>query len=240
MSYDLNLATVCNHRIYKEPITLESDRRTLRLSKPLASSNIDLYASDDQVAKASYIIIYDSSQPDQSNLSRMIVLKDKWKSTEDYFEASYVTINNYCPKCAGLGNIDDIGYDTKGNLLLNRNEKLLLQNVEKYTVTEVQSNPFHLFIGTSLVSLLGQKISNQTYITTKIIQEISSTLQVLKDMQKQYMAAGRTMTPGEILDVVESVKVLFDTNDPTILRADVAVRALSGRTVNYSQFMKIS
>lgn len=240
MSYDLVLATVCDHRIYKERVTLESDRKTMRLSKPMASSNLDVYASDDIVSKTSYIIIDDPVETTGVNVNRMVYLKEKWKSPEDFFDINYVTLKNFCPKCAGNDQIDDISYDIQGNLNLVRNERLLLQNVEKFTITELQSNPFHLFVGTGLVKLIGQRVSNQSYITTKVTQEISTTLQVFKDLQRQYVAAGRTMTPGESLDVIESVKVIFDAQDPSILRADVAIRAKSGRTVNFSQFMKIA
>jgi hypothetical protein len=161
MSFDLNLNTACNHKIFRELVTLEDDLRSLRVQKPLAASNVDVYASDNFIPKSNYIIIYDSltlsiQQP------RMIYLKKKWKSTEDFFEISYVTLKGFCPKCVGLGEIDDISYDVRGGLLSIRDENLLLQNMEKFTVTNLQSNPFHLFIGTSLVKLLGQKIGDMS------------------------------------------------------------------------------
>jgi hypothetical protein len=109
MSFDLYLATVCNHRIYKESITLDTDRVSLRLSKPLASSNLELYASDNLVPKSEYSITFDPKTI-YVNQPRMIILKKKWKSTEDYFEATYVTLKGFCPKCAGLDKIDDVSY----------------------------------------------------------------------------------------------------------------------------------
>ena len=123
-------------------------------------------------------------------------------------------------------------------------------NCDKYNMWDVKrpntwyctakGQLWRVVIDDSLTGSRAEAIFTFPNTQPKVIQEISSTLQVLKDMQNQYMSAGRTMTPGETLDVVESVKVAFDTNDPTILRADVAVRALSGRTVNYSQFLKIA
>lgn len=240
MSYDLNIATVCDHKVYREPVSLASDRKTIKFTKPLASSNLDLYASDDLVPKTEYTILFDSAQPPQSKTNKMIVFRNKWKAVEDYFEISYQTLSPYCPKCVGMDQIDDISYDIRGNLLLNRNESLLLQNVEKFTVTDLQSNAFHPFIGTGLVGLLGQRITNQAYITSKVTQEITSTLTVFQDLQRQYMSAGRTMTVGEILDAILSIKVNFDAADPSILRADIAIRARSGKTVNFSQFLKIA
>lgn len=238
MSYDLNISTVCNHKVYRELVSLGADRRSLRISKPLSSSNLEVFASDNLISKTKYTIIYD---PETLTVQqpRMIYLKDKWKSVEDYFEVTYVTLKGFCPKCIGLGQLDDINYDIKGDLLKVRNEKLLLQNLEKFTVTEIGSNPFHSFIGTSLINLLGQRISDTSFIATKITQEINTTLEVLKSLQDQYRFAERVVTKGELLDKVEDIKVRFDEDDPTIIRTDVTVRAKSGQSVDFTQYMQL-
>jgi hypothetical protein len=237
MSFDLNLNTVCNHRIYREVTELDTDLRSLRLSQPLAASNVEVFASNNPIPESYYKIIYD---PQTLNIQqpRLIFLNKKWRALEDYFEVNYVTLTGFCPKCIGLSQLDDISYDVRGSLYCVRNEKLLLQNMEKFTVTEVKSNPFHLFVGTSLVSMLGQKIRDMSYISAKITQEINTTLNILKDLQSQYQYTGRPVTSGEILDQVLSVKVNFDKQDPTILRVDVDARAQSGQSVYYSQYLK--
>lgn len=239
MSFDLNLATVCNHRIHKELVTLESDRRSLRVNQPIASSNVGVYASDNLLPKNMYILIFD---PETINIQqpRMIYLNKPWKSVEDYFEVTYVTLAGFCPKCVGVDKIDDISYDVRGHLLTIRNEGLLLQNMEKFTVTELESNPFHTFIGTTLIKLLGQKITDTTFLSAKITQEVSSTLNVLKDLQRQLQYTNRPITDGELLDTVSDVKVSFDNNDPTIIRTDVTAKAVSGKTVSYSQYLRIN
>jgi hypothetical protein len=239
MSFDLNLETVCDHRIYKEPTTLASDRQSIRVGSPIASSGVEVFASDSVVPKTYYILILDPTQL-VINQARMIYLKKKWKSVEDFWNISYVTLSNFCPKCVGFNTLNDISYDIRGNLLTIRNEPLLLQNLEKFTVTELQTNPFQVFIGTNLVKLIGQKISDPSYISSRVTQEITSTLQVLKDLQSQYTATGRSVTNGELLNSVDSVKVNFDENDPTILRADVTVTAKSGRSVSFSQFLQVA
>jgi len=101
MSFDLNLQTVCNHRIDKELVTLDTDRQSLRASRPIAASNVVLFASGDAVSNSLYSVIYDS-QATLSNQSRKISLKKKWNSIEDFFELSYITISGFCPKCVGL------------------------------------------------------------------------------------------------------------------------------------------
>ncbi len=238
MSYDLNITAVCDHRIYRELVTLEDDRRSIRLSKPLSSSNIDLYASENLVPKTAYTIIYDPLTT-TINQPRMIYLKNRWRQTEDYFEVVYITFKGFCPKCAGLEVIDDVQYDIRGHLKQIRNENLLLQNLEKFTVTEIQSNAFHTFIGTSLTKLLGQRITDVSFISSKVTQEINSTLEVLKSLQDQYVSTGRVTTDGELFDTIESVRVRFDESDPTILRTDVTVLAKSGQNVDFTQYLQL-
>lgn len=238
MSFDLKIQTVCDHKVYLEPVTLASDLRSLNVTKPLAASKVAIYASNDLVPASSYIIKVDPTTV--STKQRMIYLNKKWKSPEDYFEVTYYTISTYCPKCAGLNIINDIQYNVKGDYLLIRNENLLLQNLEKFTVTEIQSNPFHTFIGTALVKLLGSRVTDTAYITAKITQQIAGTLDSLKSLQEQYRLTGRLVTDGELLDIVENIVVRFDASDPTILRADITARAVSGKTVEYSQFLQLS
>jgi len=238
MSYDLNITTVCDHRIYRELVVLEDDRRSIRLAKPLSSSNLSLFASEDLVPKTAYTIIYDP-QTLTINQPRMIYLKNRWKMVEDYFEVNYVTLKGFCPKCAGLEVIDDIQYDIRGQALKIRDENLLLQNLEKFTVTEIQSNAFHTFIGTSLSKLLGQRITDTSFIASKITQEINTTLDVLRSLQEQYSSTGRTVTSGELFDTIEDVKVRFDPDDPTIIRTDVTVLAQSGRNVDFTQYLQL-
>ena len=239
MSFDLNLQTVCNHKIYKERVTLGDDRRSLRLSSPLSSAFLDVFASDDVVPKPYYSIVSDPEAIDTYQ-NRMVLLKKKWRSVEDYFDVSYVTVKSYCPKCAGLEVIDDISMNVRGDLYTIRNENLLMQNLEKFTVTELQSNPFQVFVGTNLVKLIGQKMVDTSYLTSRITTEVTGTLQVLKSLQTQYKAAGRVVTNGELLDSINSVKVSFDNIDPSILHVDVSVRAVSGKSVDYTQLLKVA
>ena len=240
MSFDLNLNTVCDHRIDKEAVTLGTDRRSIIASKPIASSNVSVFASNELVSKALYNLVLDPTQNIPINQSRKVYLTFKWRSVEDYFELSYNTISGYCPKCVGLNNINDVSYTIEGNFYTIRNEPLLLQNLEKFTVTELQSNPFQLFIGTSLVLLLGQRVTDTSYISTRITQEINNTLQTLKSLQTNLTYAKRAVTSGELLDKVVTIKVNFDTNDPSILRALIVAQAQSGKTVTFTQFLKVA
>jgi hypothetical protein len=239
MSFDLNLATVCNHNVFRELAVMDSDRRTLRMQKPLSSSvGVQVYASDNLIPKTMYSIIYDPSST-ASNQARMVSFKDKWPSPTDYFEITYITLSTYCSKCVNLKVIDDISYDVRGQMATNRNENLLLQNLEKWTVTQINSNPFHSFIGSGLIQLIGQRVLDVDFLSARISQEITSSLGRFQDMQGQYRLTGRPMSEGETLETVENIQVKFDDNDQTILRVDVTVTARSGQPLQFTQFLRL-
>jgi len=209
------------------------------VAKPIATTaNVAVYASFDFVSSSLYTIV-DDSVTLASYPPKMVFFVRKWRSVEDYFEVSYNTVKEWCPKCVGLGFLDDISYDVRGQFAISRDERLLVQNLEKFTVTELGSNAFHTFIGTNIVTLIGQRIYDFDFLTSQITQEIYATLAKFKDMQQQYAQTGRVLTKGEQLDQIKDVKVTQDTNDPTIVRVVVTATALSGKPVSYTQYMRL-
>lgn len=239
MSFDLNLTTLCDHRIFRELTVIDTDFKTIRLESPMGSTNnVIIYVTDNLLPSNLYEIVDDPDQIDV-NRAKMIVFKDKWRSPSDYFEVTYNTIPSYCTKCVGSNYLDDLSYNVRGELLEQRNERLLMQNVEKFVVTRINSNPFQTFIGTGLVGLIGSRITNVNFLITQITSEISRTLQKLQDLQSQYQLTGRTLTSGEILQSVDDISVIQDVNDPTVLRATVKVTAQSGQSVEFTQVLKL-
>lgn len=238
MSFDIKLETVCNHRIFRELVTLASDRRSIRVAQPITSTNnVEVYASNNLIPNTMYNIVRDPEAVDTPQ-NRMIFLNYKWKAVKDYFEISYTTLGSYCPKCAGLNIINDISYNIKGDLITLTDERLLLQNLEKFVVTEKGSNSLQPAIGTYLFQLVGQKINDGSYLTSKITQQINATLATLKSMQQQYQASGRPVTSGELLMSVNNINVSVDSADPEILRVDISATAQSGKPVYLTQYMR--
>lgn len=240
MSFDLNLSTTCNHLIFRELARMDDDRHAVRVKKPISSNRtVKVWANDEVVPSSMYTIVGDTETVEILQ-PKMIQFKEKWRSPRDRFEISYVTLRSYCPKCVGLEVLDDISYTVRGRLKEVRDETLLLQNLEKFVVTEALSNPFHSYIGSSLVTFLGQKISDFDFLTSKITQEINASLTKFMDLQEQYRLTGRIVSDGEILDSVDNIEVLQDGEDPTVLRANVDVRSRAGKSVQFSQELRIA
>jgi hypothetical protein len=169
----------------------------------------------------------------------MILLNNRWKSPSDYFEVTYTTLPTYCSKCIGSSYLDDISYNVQGDLQTLRDEALLMQNVEKFVVTRINSNTFHTFIGTNLDGLIGSRISSVDFLTSQMITEVSKTLQKFQDLQSQYRTTNRPMTQGEILQTINSVTANQDTNDPSIFYINVSVTAASGKTLQFTQLLRM-
>jgi hypothetical protein len=238
MSFDLNLTTPCDHLVFRELTVLDNDARTIHFEKPVAvTSTVQVFAADNLLPSSLYNIVEDKT--DLLHQASVIKFSDKWRSPTDYFEISYTTIPTYCSKCAGNKFIDDISYDVRGDLLTVRNEKLLMQSVEKFTVTRINSNPFHPFVGTGLIGLIGTRVTNPSFLVSQITAEESKTLQKLQDLQSQYQLTGREVTEGEMLQSIDNIQVTQDQDDPTILRMDVTVTAQSGQTVEFTQYLKV-
>lgn len=236
MSFDLNLATPCNHLVYRELSPIGTDRKTLKMLKPVAiTATIQVFATDNLIPASMYEIRNNVAD----NQEKVIVFRKLWRSPSDYFEVNYQTVSSYCSKCSGSKYLDDIQWDIRGNLQVLRDERLLMQNVEKWVITRINSNPFHTFIGNGLVDLIGTKINNVLFISGQIKTEITRSLQKFQDMQAQYKQTGRAITDGETLQSIQNVTVRQDANDPTVMQADVTVTAASGKTVEFSQLIRM-
>lgn len=238
MSFDLNLTPLCDHKVFRELDLIDTDRKTIRLASPLASNTVSIYAVDNLVPSSMYEIVNDPNEIDV-NRNKVIFFKDKWKSPSDYFEITYWTLPTFCTKCVGTKYLDDMFFNVRGELSEQRNEYLLMQNVEKWVVTTINSNPFHTYIGTDLIGLIGTRVTNSSFLVTQITAEISRALSKFKDIQSQYQLTGRVVTSGEMLLSVDDITVTQDVVDPTTFRANVTVTAQSGQTVQFTQILRL-
>ncbi|MBD3260238.1 MAG: hypothetical protein GF334_00945 [Candidatus Altiarchaeales archaeon] len=239
MSIDIKLQNACDHRINWIRSELETDRKTIFLSYPIASTaSFKLRINNVVLPKSSYGF----SNSEESTVvepTRYVSLKKKSKLNDPIIEAQYTTFLDYCPKCVGLRYIDDLTYDKSGDLNTVRNEYLLVQNVEKRVITELGSNVFHENMGTNLHSLVNQKILDFDLIRNQITDQIITSLNRLKESQRTLLASRREVSDGELLDKIGEV-IVERAEDPTILRVTVTFTARSGRTLEYTQFLELS
>lgn len=240
MSFDLKIQNSCDHKINWEVEAIDDDRRQVSLNYPVGSvssfmlriDNVDIDSSNYQVLKSTSEI---TIQP-----TNYVLLNERIKNYNPFIEATYTTLSSYCPKCSGIKYLNDIKYDLNGDVIKARDEYLLVQTVEKYIVTELGSNTFHTWLGTSLHSLIGSKIFDFNLIKTKILTQINTTINNLKRIQDQVVGLGIPLTQGELFDKLISVNVSQDTADPTIIMILVEFNAKSGKPLEYTQYMELN
>lgn len=240
MSIDIKIQNRCDDVINWERIALGLDRRTIRLSYPVASvASVSLRINSVVQDPRSYQVSlnYDPTALVQKS---SIFLNTVSRLYNPLIEVKYVAVKTYCPKCAGIRYIDDVSYGPDKDTVTVGDELLLIQTLEKHIVTEIQSNPYHSWVGTSLHDLVKQKITDLPLITMRIKDDINKAVADLRKLQAQYQKTRRPVTRGELFGELIDVQVSPDAKDPTAVHAIVRFTAQSGKTLEYEQLLEFS
>ena len=206
MSIDSKIESICDHLIHEEQLEIDSDLKTLRIPRTLASIKVTLYVNGYKI-ESDHEKFGWSIQNDENAIytkRSKLVFKHKRKSEDDFYTVSYSAVPEFCPKCQGLRIHNDEAYTTLGKIRTVRNEDKLLQEVKKGLATHLGSNPFHIWIGTQIHTLIGTKIYNVDLIRARIIEEISRYLEKYIDIQLQqgnYQEVTSREAFGQILSI---------------------------------------
>lgn len=88
--------------------------------------------------------------------------------------------------------------------------------------------------------LMGNKIGNFELTKSQIIEQVSSAISNLKDIQRQLVGSGRKVDPGELFGKLLSISVDRDTQDPTIVHVLLRFTSQSGKQLEYEQLLEFS
>jgi len=234
MSLDIKIQNLCDHVVNWEQGALQADRRSVLFQKPIASkASLSVRMNNVIISPSQYSVEvdYDILASDRPFL---VVFKQRTKLFQPLVEAQYTTIPTFCRKCLGLKYVDDFEYVNDKDLSSVRDEELLLQNVEKYIVTKIQSNPFHSWMGTGLHTVVGSKVLDADLLITRMTEQVNSAIDKLKTVQRQLQASGREVTPGELFGDLLSLTVT-QMEDPSAFNIVVRFTAQSGKGLVYEQ-----
>jgi hypothetical protein len=241
MSIDYKIQNLCDHVINWEGISLQTDRKTIYLSYPLgAESSLVIRMNNIVLNRSMYNVTTQPGIQEGIFSKTYITLKSSTKLFFPIVEARYVTGSGFCPKCAGIKYLDDIVYGPDKDVVTAKDEYLLIQTLEKFIVTRVNSNPYHTWLGTSLHTLIGTKITDMNYIQSKIFEDVKKAVDDLKKVQDQYIKSGRAVSQGELFGDLLSIDVLQDPSDNTTIQIFVKFTARSGRALLFEQLMELS
>lgn len=147
------------------------------------------------------------------------------------FKVTYATDPRQCLRCRATFVENDYMFDLRGDHIVVDNANLLYQAALKILLTEIRSNPYHAWYGSSLKSRIGTKaVGAVTSEITASVQAALSNMQQLQGKQAKY----QTVTPDERLYSITSIRVTQDRNDPTVYQVDVVVQNASGQPVSLS------
>lgn len=239
---DIKLQNLCDHQVVGELLSLDDDRRTLRLLSPLSStSSLYLSRNEEVLPQAGYSISYETRNT--LGIPYAVLHLTSYEMTEDaVYEASYVTIPDLCPKCYGTQYIDDICLDHSGNPLTVEDTALLAQSVEKIAITRVGSNKYHPWFGSGLGALVGggTKVTDNAMLLSDVKSALADALRSLLDAQTHHMNVNTNVSSHEVLGRVLSIDVQFSEDDPSIVLAGVSYESRSGKVVNFTQELELS
>lgn len=239
MSLDIKIQNLCDHTINWERSQLDTDRVTIRVNSPIASvSSLSLRMNNIVQSRDRYMVV--TSVTDLVIEPPMFIkMLSKVRDYDPIVECQYNTLPNYCPKCRGVKVLDDLVYTNAGDFRTVTKEANLIQDVEKCVITKVESNAFHSWYGTGLSALIGTKIMDFDLIRIKISDQITSSIDRLRQIQNQLVSSGRDVDAGELFGQLMSLTV-EQTEDPTLVMVTVVFTAQSGKTLEYSQFLELS
>ena len=234
MSVDIKIQNLCDHVINWEQGTLQSDCKSIRFTRPIASTaSLTVRMNNVVLSSSSYTV-----NADESVLSAdrpfFVVLNNVTKLFQPLIEAQYVTVQTFCRKCLGTRYVDDFEYINDRDMQTTKDEELLLQNVEKYIVTKLESNPFHSWIGTGLHTLVGTKVLDNGLIVSRMSEQVNGAIDKLKTVQRQLQASGREVSQGELFGDLLSLDV-FQQQDPSVFNIVVKFTSQSGKPLQYEQ-----
>jgi len=230
MTQELKIEQVCTHLVVDEVTSLESDLRTLRTLRPFANSQVELKINGYLVEEVTNPIYGFSLIRDVTSLdptARILQFRSLRRSTNEFYEVTYYTKSSECRRCHGLRIEQDYKYTIHGKLLMVVNEKKLGQELRKLVLTSIGSNQFHTWYGTSISNLIGSKITNTSFLTSKIESDLRTAIRRYSDTQNKQMRAlasfpNAQVDPREMFGRLLKLEVQRDTLEPTSVNVQIS------------------
>lgn len=133
-----------------------------------------------------------------------------------------------CLRCRATFVENDYRFDETGSSILIQNENLLYQAVLKILLTDLGSNPFHPWYGTSIRQRIGSKaLMGVSSVLSEDVRQALSRYQALQTEQAKY----QQVSFKERLYSVQGVSVKRHQQDPTTFLIEVTVQNASGTPV---------
>jgi len=172
--------------------------------------------------------------------TQLIVFDEPLKGALSFVEADYATIREECRRCGGVGVEQDWRYGVTGDLVEVHDEALLIQEFQKFVFTVQGSNPFHDWYGTSILTLVGQKLSDVGVIQNQIVGELYEGFRSWQSIKKQQEdQVGQRVTDKEFPFRLAQVVMEPSQQDPTVAFISATLYNRSSEEIQIERGIKI-
>jgi len=165
-----------------------------------------------------------------SRANRFVRFTDMIK-TNPVFKLTYITRPEECTRCRATGIENDMKFNSAGDVILIGDENLLTQAILKIVLTHRGSNPFFLWYGSNLHTLLGSKAVNR--IKVSIEQDVRNAIENYKQIQTE-QAKYQMIPAGQRFYQLVSVDVLESDQNPSLYKLDITVSNASREAIPIS------
>lgn len=122
----------------------------------------------------------------------------------------------------------DLAIGPDGDLLQVRDTEKLIQDILKMVTTQLGSNVFYPWYGSSVSKSLVGSVFDMEFVSSIAIGQLSNSIETLQRLQ-QSQAQKQSVTPGELLAAIERISIERNQVDPRFFRIVIKVitRALT-------------
>lgn len=236
--WDLRLNNSCNHRIINEKLDIKGEYPNYYaiLKRPVYGNNLKVKILDNNnlySLKPKFIdyVLGEDRKTLVFNINiesedyQVDVRKEVYPANTYY--ATYTTDNYHCPKCiSGTNKTNDFYIDVLGRPNITTGLNLLIQEVKKILITQLESNLFDLGYGTELPNLIGKNITALTLLRAQ-----TSIQNAVDYIQRQQLQNYSILSDDEKLLKMDNFQVL-PTDNPKILKFSFEIYNVAGNNVN--------
>lgn len=172
--------------------------------------------------------------------TRLIVFDEPLKGFGDYAEINYVTLQQECRRCGGLGVENDWLYGTTGEVVQVTDEALLIQEHLKLFYTVRGTNPFYNWYGTIISESIGKKLMVGGVLQNTIVSDIYTAFNRWQSIKRQQEdAVGQIVTDEEFPFRLLAVDLQQSQQDPTVIFINITVQNRSQKPVQIDRGVRI-
>jgi hypothetical protein len=147
-------------------------------------------------------------------------------STRPQLFIRYRTMQPNCPKCLGVGQLNDLNIDSSGRLQLVYDFSKLIQDYFKRLYTEKGSNPFDATDGTNLATMVGVAKGDGLLLQQLVQAEVVNLLFAIRNKQRDQQGI-QNISLAEQIAQINSIEV--KSTSATDLSIRIEVLSKSGK-----------